>query len=244
MKKIPALFIALLFICVARSQNVGIGTATPGAKLEVAGGVKVSDSINIGGRVRITSGSPQVGKVLTCDANGVGTWATPAVPGAHYIGEIYGGGIVFFIYDNGLHGLIAATVDQSAGITWVNGVYKVTGATGDGLGAGARNTAIIIASQMGDNQAGNFAAKICADYQVTVDGVTYGDWYLPSKYELNILAYQSNWNGGVVGNFSDAWYSSSTESATNYVWVEYMTSLQQGQAGKGASDRVRAIRAF
>lgn len=44
------------------SGNVGIGTATPGAKLEIAG------------QVKITGGTPAVGKVLTSDATGVATW--------------------------------------------------------------------------------------------------------------------------------------------------------------------------
>jgi len=42
--------------------NVGIGTINPGAKLEVAGDVK------------ITGGTPAIGKVLTSDANGLATW--------------------------------------------------------------------------------------------------------------------------------------------------------------------------
>ena len=52
---------------------VGIGTTTPGTNLEVAGTVK------------ITGGSPGVGKVLTSDANGLASWvaATGASGGAH-----------------------------------------------------------------------------------------------------------------------------------------------------------------
>lgn len=46
--------------------NVGIGTAAPGAKLEVAG------------QVKITGGSPGLGKVLTSDAAGLATWETPS----------------------------------------------------------------------------------------------------------------------------------------------------------------------
>jgi len=57
------------------------------------------------------------------------------------------------------HGLIAATADQSAGIQWYNGTYRYTGTTGDGLGAGAMNTAMIVATQMADNQTGNFCRK-------------------------------------------------------------------------------------
>lgn len=43
--------------------NVGIGTTAPGAKLEVAG------------QVKITGGAPGAGKVLTSDATGLATWA-------------------------------------------------------------------------------------------------------------------------------------------------------------------------
>ena len=41
---------------------VGIGTMTPGAKLEIAGTIK------------ITGGSPGAGKVLTSDATGLASW--------------------------------------------------------------------------------------------------------------------------------------------------------------------------
>ncbi|MBK8144442.1 MAG: tail fiber domain-containing protein [Bacteroidetes bacterium] len=49
--------------------NVGIGTASPVAKLDVAGQIKIS------------GGSPGAGKVLTSDAAGLATWATPAAGG-------------------------------------------------------------------------------------------------------------------------------------------------------------------
>lgn len=46
--------------------NVGISTSSPTAKLEVAG------------QVKITGGTPGAGKVLTSDANGLASWATPS----------------------------------------------------------------------------------------------------------------------------------------------------------------------
>ncbi len=48
--------------------NVGIGTETPGAKLEVNGSLKITD------------GNQGAGKVLTSDANGLGSWLTPTAP--------------------------------------------------------------------------------------------------------------------------------------------------------------------
>ncbi|MDP6908907.1 MAG: hypothetical protein QF371_05335, partial [Flavobacteriales bacterium] len=47
------------------SGNVGIGTTSPGAKLEVTG------------QVKITGGTPGANKVLTSDAAGLATWETP-----------------------------------------------------------------------------------------------------------------------------------------------------------------------
>ena len=154
---------------------------------------------------------------------------------------------MFYVYDNGQHGLIAATADQSTGIFWYNGTYRVTGATGNGIGAGAKNTSIIVASQISDNQAGNFAALICENYSVTVGGVTYGDWYLPSIYELNLLYLQQ----GVVGGFGSNAYWSSTESSYNTAWCESLSNGTQYSGNykatygyQGSPGNVRAIRAF
>jgi len=49
--------------------NVGIGTTTPGAKLEVAG------------QVKITGGAPGTNKALTSDAAGLASWKTLAEMG-------------------------------------------------------------------------------------------------------------------------------------------------------------------
>ena len=138
-----------------------------------------------GSETKVTAGT-------NVTVTGIGTTASPYVVNATSggstlaIGDSYQGGIIFWLDATGQHGLIAATEDQSTGIQWYNGTYRYTGTTGNGLYAGAMNTAMIVATQMADNQTGNFAAKVCADYQ----GGAYGDWYLPSSYELNVLFNQ------------------------------------------------------
>jgi hypothetical protein len=152
----------------------------------------------------------------------------------HHIGESYGGGIVFYVDATGQHGLIAATTDQSSGIQWYNGANTTTNAVRDGIGAGMYNTERIIANQGG----GAYAAQLCANYQ----GGGYGDWYQPSKYELNLLYQQK----AAVGGFASAWYWSSTESVSNAnaAWSQNFTSGNQYQAGKFDPVHIRAIRAF
>ena len=158
----------------------------------------------------------------------------------HFIGEKYGGGIVFYVYDNGQHGLIAATADQGGRPFWYNGVFRYTGTLGDGLNAGSGNTTLTVATQIADNQTASFAAKVCADYSVTVGDVSYGDWYLPAKYELNLLYINRNSVGGFVNNY----YWSSTEVDMNLVWSQQFGSGAMGGYYKLNNFFVRPIRAF
>ncbi len=53
------------------------------------------------------------GQVLTL-ASGIPSWAAPSggsSSGGHYVGEVYGGGIVFYVTTGGYHGLIASSTD-------------------------------------------------------------------------------------------------------------------------------------
>jgi len=81
MNKVLSFSFILFFVIPSMAQNVGIGTPTPGAKLEVSGGVKISDSINIGGQIRIMRG-PGAGKVLTSDSTGLASWTASSIPDA------------------------------------------------------------------------------------------------------------------------------------------------------------------
>ena len=149
-------------------------------------------------------------------------WVSLSSTDTHAIGDSFGGGIVFFVYDGGQHGLIAATADQSTGIRWYGGSNTNTRARADGIGAGLKNTTIIIANQ-GPVDGNAFAATVCNEYSVTEGDVTYGDWYLPSKYELDKMYLNKETindaallNGG--SKFLTNLYWSSTEIDYNSAW--------------------------
>ncbi len=129
----------------------------------------------------------------------------------------------------------------NANVNWNNNVLKATGATGDGVGAGARNTTLIIASQMPDNPscAGlangeEFAAKIAADCKVG----GFGDWYLPSKYELNLLLEQK----GLAGTNDAIWSSTETKNGKGF-YVDFSNNQTISYQKNGTSN-VRTIRQF
>lgn len=179
------------------------------------------------------------GQILTTTGSGTLTWTAAMT---HYVGESYGGGIVFYVYDNGQHGLIAATSDQGTNIRWYAGTNTNTISKADGIGAGRKNTATIISNQgYGDGQ--TYAARVCNEYSVTEDGVTYGDWYLPSKHELDLLRTQKN----LFGNFASFFYWSSTENDSGTAWGQYFDSTTTQSPGDKISfntNSVRAIRSF
>lgn len=242
------LLIVLLCFQNTLLAQVGIGTGSPqaSAQLDVSSTTKGFLPPRMTTTQRNAISSPAAGLTIyntTINSfevyNGTAWYTT-----VHYIGESYGGGIVFYVYDNGQHGLIAATSDQVVLGQFYNGVYKLTGATADGVGAGRINTMLLIAGQMPDNQTGSFAAKLCSDYQVTVNGVTYGDWYLPSKHELNLLYIQR----GVVGNFvTNGRYWCSTEFDETLANIQVFGGLgNQAQSDKAFTSQryARAIRAF
>lgn len=166
------------------------------------------------------------------------------------IGDFAQGGIVFWVDETGQHGLVAAKEDQSTGVRWHAGTYGNTQAKGDGPYAGEANTSIIIAAQVAIGDDGStYAARICNELQVTEGGKTYGDWYLPSKEELDLM-YQNKAtidatavaNGG--SGFASAYYWSSTEINNGFAWELYFGNGAQLNDLKLYALRVRAVRAF
>lgn len=150
----------------------------------------------------------------------------------HYIGERFGGGVIFWMTKDSLHGLIADTVDLGSHAWW-NGTHTTTGAIATRIGAGKTNTRKIIVSQ---GKTGYYAALFCAKSKHG----GYTDWFLPSKDELNEI-YKHK---AIIGNTINFYWSSS-ESNENQAWGQrFDDGYQYFDLDKHYESQVRAIRAF
>ncbi|NND31088.1 MAG: DUF1566 domain-containing protein [Saprospiraceae bacterium] len=150
------------------------------------------------------------------------------------------GGIVFYVDESGEHGLAADTANLSTSIRWYGGTFGNTQAKGDGPFAGEMNTAIIISSQVAIGDDGNtYASRLCAELQKG----GYGDWYLPSKEELNLM--YTNLHLASLGGFAGESYWSSTEGTSGgTAWAHNFEHGGQNTLDADDNYHVRAVRAF
>jgi len=179
-----------------------------------------------------------INKAGTSYGNVVNFTTTSPPPPA--IGDNYGGGKVFYVFQPGdpgyvagqYHGLIAATSDIVTGYK-VWGCYGTPRGVSTALGTGAANTTKIQAC--GEFQ---FAAKLA----LAVRDGGYSDWYLPSIDELNLLYL----NRSLVGGFVSGQYWSSSEGNPAYAYAYYQDFSNGSQAweDKNGQRNVRAIRSF
>ena len=180
-------------------------------------------------------------RAYATNANGTGygpsySFTTLAIA----VGDYYQGGKIAYIFVSGdpgyvagqIHGLIAATSDQSTGLQWYNGSNVTTGATSQSIGSGNANTNTIVSVQ----GSGSYAAKLCAD--LSLGG--YSDWYLPSFNEL----YKLYINRSYIGGFESTTYWTSSEyDLTQARFVDFMGGPSM-YTNKSAACNVRAVRTF
>lgn len=193
--------------------------------------------------------NPFTRKILNVKLNGVAATysfsVTSSVVYRRYIGELYGGGIIFNLYKDSLgndHGLIASLHDVSAAAKW--GLYGLDFHGFKNASNGLPNTKAMIKA----GAESGTAAKLCEKY--TSGG--HKDWYLPSLKELQLLFNVKD----VIDNTLDSDKSERTKGLERkHYWTStgysgttsWFYSFYNGGAmnyGKNFVFNVRAVRAF
>jgi hypothetical protein len=272
MKQIFTLLAAVVLTATTSAQ-VGIGTTDPNgsAALDITSTTAGFLPPRMTALQRAAIPSPALGLMVFCTncasgegeiqvyyasgwKNIVGGDITDPPP---VIGDYRDGGIVFYVADVATDldgdgdldtGLVCAIQDQSSGIGWIQG-GNTQDTRNDGtlapIGHGQTNTTAMM------NQVGytGGAAAVCNEYSITVNEITYSDWFLPSKDELNQMYTNKATinttavaNGG--SNFADYYYWSSTEYENDRAWGQNFVNGGKGGLTKRNPSHVRAVRAF
>ena len=112
------------------------------------------------------------------------------------------------------------------------------------LGAGRINTFKIINSthKGGTLTKENCAALACHSYSTATTKA--GDWFLPSKDELNLL-YRNLGKRVMLSNTTNSkYYWSSSQDDKSYSWIQRFSDGYRGSYRKTFTGSVRAVRAF
>ena len=160
-------------------------------------------------------------------------WINFSFDSNHYIGEQYGGGIIFYIDSSGRHGLIVSNVDLSKNAKWGFSDTAVH-AFGKVIGTGKLNTSRILKLI----NTPNIAARLCVDFEYK----GFKEWFLPSIEELNLI--YKNLKLGKLVDFSEGNYWSSSETDFNNVWMQNFGKGYSQEQNENIPSYVRAIRAF
>ena len=226
--------------------------------------VKTTGTLTAGTVTYPNAHNSTAGQLLSINATGTAAWTTPASSGGgtHAIGEVYGGGIVFYVWDGGAHGLIGANTELNNGqaTSWGGGSSAYVGTQNRyGVLGGKLNTQRILnvipvpTFGNGDNGTGNkSAAYWAATYlsaAVVVGGVTvtpqFSDWYLPNETELMLFATQRSYFPNCNFTTHDHWSSS---ERPDYAYLAYALGANSNtniyQDAKTATKYVLAIRSF
>ena len=114
-------------------------------------------------------------------------------------------------------------------------------ATATAIGWGYRNTRAIILQ--GNSDTATSAAALADSHTVTVEGVTFTDWYLPSLDELNEMYAQRSRIGEYVPS-GLYWTSTEVDAGRARRTTFDAVGSWFTPSGKGATNYVRPIRAF
>ena len=162
----------------------------------------------------------------------------------HYVGELYGGGVVFYVDHTGENGLIVSTSDaNTSGAQWSTSYNNISNC--DSKINGDSNTLSIL------NNGNGPAALLCDSY----NSGGYNDWYLPAIWEFNLLsknAYPVMKTLEGISNsdfFQETYWTSTQGSNPVYAYIFRLVSPSTAShmitwSGKDGSYAVRAIRKF
>ena len=242
-------------------------TVTGGGNISNNGGAEVTAR----GVCYSTSSNPTLADNFTTDSSGIGTFSSQItgltastiyyvraystnsvgtaygnevsfLSGVTDVGDIYEGGIVFYLTNNGQNGYVCAIENQSTAAEWGCYGVSISGADGTAIGTGNQNTIDI------DN--GCTTSGIAADICFNLNYNGYSDWFLPSRDEIVEMYNSKEIVNNIITNNSgdllEGQYWSSTEGSRiqTAVSIDFNNGSVNLQTTRTNNLQVKAIRSF
>jgi hypothetical protein len=192
----------------SNTGNVGIGTTTPATKLDIAGQIKIS------------GGSPGVGKVLTSDANGLATWQTPAGSG---------GSSVWTQAGNDIYNSNSGTVLIGKLANTNNAAFEVQKDAAFGKLATFENTNasyMTIVNVQDNGTSGNPIANIAAGGNIAIKAF--------SKFGDGLVAHSTNGRGVYIKGGSNFYPAMQIDTNSSAIALRLNGQIQIAAGGAGA----------
>lgn len=172
---------------------------------------------------------------LTSTVNQITTPASTS----YFVGQLHGGGIIFYVDSTGQHGLIASLEDLGLFPWGCSGL--LVDSTSTNLGTGLQNSNRIALTCFSVD---SIAAVQCLN--AVING--YGDWYLPSLDEMQLVKdnLYDKFYTQYFGTTEGSYWTSSENSATEAIPFQLFTGGQFGSStpNKTQARAVHPVRSF
>ncbi len=153
------------------------------------------------------------------------------------VGDVIGGGIVFWVDTNKAHGYIASKTNVGTATEQFGPEVDPSNAAGTSqtMGSGKSNSQKI-AAKMAQLRSINdwpewrtvkIAAELCEEFSITENNLTYTDWFLPSREELIELFKAKNVLASKGYPIPANNYWSSSEADGNSGWAAYYVNFYE-----------------
>lgn len=162
------------------------------------------------------------------------------------VGDEIGGGVVFYMMDE-IHGLICNKANITASAVNYGPACNPPAGTSAEIGKGKENSTKLLkqiidwrGSGSGEWLTKKTVVELCDEFKITVSGLSYDDWFLPSVKELSELFKAGGTVAGKGAKFKNDNYWTSTEVVGgSWAWAQQFVNFYETvNLVTGNADRV------